>query len=56
MIGVNGILENKLWKKKIKKLHIFFNELTKNLEKKINQRIFYRFHSKKNHLRKKRFI
>jgi len=41
MISVNVILENKLWKKKIKKLHIFFNKLAKNFPKK------YQFINKK---------
>ena len=34
MIRVNTILENKLWKKKIKKTSIFFNKLIKSFPKK----------------------
>jgi probable rRNA maturation factor len=41
MISVNVILGDKLWKKKIKKPHIFFNELAKNFPKK------YQFINKK---------
>ena len=43
MISVNVILENKLWGKKIKKPHIFFNELSRNFPKKyqfINKKVF----------------
>ena len=42
MISVNVILENKLWKKKIKKQRIFFNKLVKNFPKKyhfINKKV-----------------
>ena len=34
MISVNVIIENKLWEKKIKKTHIFFNKLLRNFPKK----------------------
>jgi len=44
MIRVNTILENKLWKKKIKKTSIFFNKLIKSFPKKyqfINKKVTF---------------
>ena len=41
MIRVETVLENRLWKKKIKKSDIFFNDIIKNLPKK------YQFINKK---------
>ena len=41
MIRVESVLENRLWKKKIKKSDIFFNDIIKNLPKK------YQFINKK---------
>ena len=43
MISVNTFSENEMWEKKIKKPHIFFNELSKNFPKKyqfVNKKVF----------------